>query len=256
MNASNAPAPSIDPGEVALFGGIAEDWWNPNGSSKLLHQINPVRLAYIREHALDHFGRDPRARCALEGLSALDVGCGAGLLTEPMARMGAKVTGLDAAPENVAVARAHAESMGLAIDYRQGSLEALADGGARFDIVTCLEVVEHVADLDSFLAALARVVAPGGMLVFSTPNRTPQSYLALITLGERLLRFIPKGAHDWNKFLTPDELRERLARAGLAVRHMSGLRYNLAQGFEIAEDMSVNYIGVAVPASASASTAC
>lgn len=240
MKASNAP--SIDEREVALFGGIAEDWWNPKGSSALLHQINPVRLAYLRAHVVDHFGRDSRSRRPLEGLSALDVGCGGGVLCEPLARMGAKVTGLDAAPENVAVARAHAATMALDIDYRAGSVEALEGS---FDLVTCMEVVEHVADRASFLAALERLLAPGGLLVFSTPNRTPQSYAALILLGENLLRLIPQGAHDWNKFLTPEELTAELAQTGLAVRHMTGLNFRPTRGFTLSDDMSVNYIGIA-----------
>jgi 2-polyprenyl-6-hydroxyphenyl methylase/3-demethylubiquinone-9 3-methyltransferase len=255
MKASDAPAPvddrsaSIDPREVALFGGIAEEWWDPKGSSKLLHAINPVRLAYIRAHALDHFRRDAAARAPFGGLRALDVGCGGGLLCEPLARMGFSVTGLDAAPENIAVATAHAASMGLAIDYRASSAEALADAmpGA-FDLVTCLEVIEHVADLASFLAALERLLAPGGLLIFSTPNRTPQSYAVLIVGAERLLRSIPEGAHDWNKFLTPDELTAAMKAAGLEVRHVTGLGYRLAQGFALGDDTSVNYIGTAARA--------
>lgn len=251
MKASEAPASgssaaSIDPREVALFGGIAAEWWDPKGSSKLLHAINPVRLAYIRAQALDHFARDETARSPFAGLSALDVGCGGGLLCEPLARMEFAVTGLDAAPENVEVATAHAGAMGLTIDYRDGSAEALAEAmpGA-FDLVTCLEVVEHVADLDSFLAALERLLAPGGLLIFSTPNRTPQSYAVLIVGAERVLRSIPEGAHDWNKFLTPDELTAALGDAGLAVRHVTGLGYRLSRGFTLGDDMSVNYIGAA-----------
>lgn len=238
--ASNAP--SIDEREVALFGGIAEDWWNPKGSSALLHKINPMRLAYLREHAVDHFGRDSRARRPFDGLKALDVGCGGGVLCEPLARMGAAVTGLDAAPENVAVARAHAATMGLDIDYRAGPVEELEGS---FDLVTCMEVIEHVADRASFLAALERLLAPGGLLVFSTPNRTPQSHAVMIVLAEQVLRIIPKGAHDWNKFLTPAELESELAAAGLAVRHMTGLAFRPARGFTLSYDMSVNYIGVA-----------
>jgi 2-polyprenyl-6-hydroxyphenyl methylase/3-demethylubiquinone-9 3-methyltransferase len=254
MKASEAPAPdssaaSIDPREVALFGGIAEEWWDPKGSSRLLHAINPVRLAYIRAHALDHFGRERAARSPFAGLRALDVGCGGGLLCEPLARMGFAVTGLDAAPENVAVASAHAASMGLTIDYRAGSAEALAEAmpGA-FDLITCLEVVEHVADLDSFLAALEALLAPGGLLIFSTPNRTPQSYAVLIVGAERVLRSIPEGAHDWEKFLTPDELTAAMAEAGLGVTHVTGLGYRLSRGFALGDDMSINYIGAAVRA--------
>ena len=247
--AARAPAASIDPREVALFGGIAEEWWDPQGSSKLLHRINPVRLGYIRSHALERFGRDAAARAPFGGLRALDVGCGGGLLCEPLARMGFSVTGLDAAPENVAVAKAHAAGAGLTIDYRATSAEALADElPGRFDLVTCLEVVEHVADVGSFLRALARLLAPGGLLVFSTPNRTPQSYAVMIVGAERVLRSIPAGAHDWNKFLTPPELTAAMADAGLRVDHVAGLGYRLSRGFALMSDTSVNYIGTAVHA--------
>jgi len=243
------PAASIDPREVALFGGLAETWWDPKGSSRLLHAINPVRLAYIRARALEHFARDDRARSPFGGLRALDVGCGGGLLCEPLARLGFAVTGLDAAPENAAVARAHAAAMGLGIDYRAGSAEALAaEAPGAFDLVTCLEVVEHVADVDSFLGALKRLVAPGGLLVFSTPNRTPQSYAVLIVGAERVLRNIPEGAHDWDKFLTPGELAAALADAGLAVTGTAGLTYAVSRGFVLSDDRSVNYIGTAVHA--------
>lgn len=251
MKASDAPPPagtaaSIDPREVALFGGIAEEWWDPKGSSKLLHAINPARLGYIREQALDHFGRDQSARSPFGGLTALDVGCGGGLLCEPLARMGFTVTGLDAAPENIAVATAHAAAIGLSIDYRATSAEALAEvmaGG--FDLITCLEVVEHVADIGAFLGALEGLLAPGGLLIFSTPNRTPQSYAVLIVGAERVLKSIPEGAHDWEKFLTPDELTTALRAAGLSVRHITGLGYRLGRGFAVGGDMSVNYIGAA-----------
>jgi 2-polyprenyl-6-hydroxyphenyl methylase/3-demethylubiquinone-9 3-methyltransferase len=237
-------APSIDPVNAALFGGIAEDWWNPQGSSGLLHRINPVRLSYLRERAVAHFGTDPRSRRPLEALRALDVGCGGGLLCEPLARMGAAVTGLDAAPENIAVARAHAAAMGLAIDYRDDAVETLAGS---FDLVTCLEVVEHVADLPGFLGHLRRLVAPGGLLVFSTPNRTWLSRLVMITAAEDVLKAIPKGAHDWDKFLRPEELKRALADAGFDVTDLTGLAYAPSRGFTLSRNMQVNYLGSAVP---------
>ena len=240
MNASNAA--SIDPAEVALFGGLAEDWWNPRGTSAMLHAINPVRLGYIREQALAQFGRDARARSPFTGLRALDVGCGGGLLCEPLVRQGFAVTGLDAAPENIAIARGHAAGAGLAVDYRTGSAEALAvDVPGQFDLITCLEVIEHVADIDSFLAALATLLAPGGLLILSTPNRTALSYAVLIVGAERLARAIPAGAHDWNKFVTPDELAITLARHGLAAADRRGLSYRPGRGFALTSDQAINY---------------
>lgn len=240
MNASNAA--SIDPAEVALFGGLAEDWWNPRGTSAMLHAINPVRLGYIREQALVQFGRDVRARSPFTGLRALDVGCGGGLLCEPLVRQGFAVTGLDAAPENITIAQDHAAGAGLAVDYRTGSVEALAvDVPGQFDLITCLEVIEHVADIDSFLAALATLLAPGGLLILSTPNRTALSYAVLIVGAERLARVIPAGAHDWNKFVTPDELAAALARHGLAAADRRGLSYRPGRGFALTRDQTINY---------------
>ncbi len=239
---------SIAPDEAAFFGRLADDWWNPAGSSATLHRLGPARLGHIQRLACENFGRDPRRRRALAGLSALDIGCGAGLVTEPLARMGADVTGLDAAPENIAVARAHAEAQGLAIAYRAASAEALAAEGRRFDLVTCLEVVEHVADRDSFFASLAALVAPGGLALLSTPNRTARSWAALIGASEYLLRTIPRGAHDWNRFLTPDELGAALAAAGLTVIDTAGLGWSPGQGFAIGRDTAINYFVAAVPA--------
>jgi len=244
-----ATAATIRAEEAAHFARLAGEWWDPQGSSAMLHRLNPVRLQFIRSAIDAHWGTDPAALRPLAARRALDVGCGGGLLCEPLARMGFAVTGLDAARENVAVAQAHAAAMGLAVDYRAGSAEALAAAiPGSFDLVTCLEVIEHVADLASFLAALERLLAPDGLLIFSTPNRTPQSYAMLIVGAERLLRSIPEGAHDWEKFLTPPELTAALADAGLKVTHLTGLGYRLSRGFVIGDDTSVNYIGTAVRA--------
>jgi 2-polyprenyl-6-hydroxyphenyl methylase/3-demethylubiquinone-9 3-methyltransferase len=236
---------TIDTAEAGFFGALAGDWWDPHGSSAMLHRINPLRLRYIRD-ALP--GLDPRARHALAGKSALDVGCGAGLLTEPLARMGAAVTGIDAAPENIAAATAHAAAGGLAITYRNVPVEVLAREGAAFDLVTCMEVVEHVADRAAFLTALRTLTKDSGTLVMSTPNRTALSYATLIVGAERIARTIPRGAHDWNKFVTPDELTAELAAAGFRVTDTTGLTWRPGTGFVLGRDVSVNYYLTAVPA--------
>lgn len=233
------PTATIDPSEAAHFGEMAADWWNPAGSSAMLHKLNPVRLAYIRAAIDRHWpGREQQFR-PLEGRRALDVGCGAGLLTEPLARLGARVTGLDAAPENIAAARDHAAGQGLAIDYRTTPVEQLAEGG--FDLVTSMEVIEHVADPPAFIAALAAALAPDGLLILSTPNRTPLSRLAMITIGESI-GGIPKGTHDWGKFLTPEELTALLEGAGLDVIDSSGLAFDPARGFTLSENKAINYL--------------
>jgi 2-polyprenyl-6-hydroxyphenyl methylase / 3-demethylubiquinone-9 3-methyltransferase len=234
-----AETSTIDPKEAAHFGRLAAEWWDPKGSSAMLHRLNPVRLGFVREMIDRHFGTEPAARRPLEGRTALDVGCGAGLLTEPLARLGARATGLDAAPENIAAARAHAEGQGLAIDYRAQGVETLA--GETFDLVCAMEVIEHVADPAAFVAGLAAALAPGGLLILSTPNRTPQSRLAMITLGEGL-RLIPHGTHDWSKFLTPPELTAFLEQAGLAVAETRGLSLHPTRGFRLSDDIAINYL--------------
>ena len=245
---SVAASPSISPDEAAFFGKLAGDWWNPRGSSAMLHRITPLRSKLIRDAAIARFGRDPHSRRPLEGLTALDIGCGAGLMTEPLARMGAGATGIDAAPENIAAAAAHASAGGLAIDYRAVSAEDLAATGVRYDIVTCLEVIEHVADRDSFLAALAGLVAPGGLVILSTPNRTAASWAVLIAGAEMLTRQIPRGAHDWQRFMTPPELGEALVNAGLRVTATTGLTWRPGTGFRLGPDTAVNYFLTAIPA--------
>lgn len=233
---------TIDAKEAGFFGALAGDWWDPKGSSAMLHRINPVRLAYIREGVIARFNRSGRDRHLLAGLTALDVGCGAGLLCEPLARMGARVTGIDAAEENVAAARAHAGD--LPIDYVAGEVGAI-DG--RFDLVTCLEVIEHVADRPAFLAALRARTDDAGLLVMSTPNRTPLSYATVIVGAERIARTIPRGAHDWNRFVTPQELTAELATAGFVVDDVKGLTWRPGTGFVLGRDTSVNYYLTARP---------
>jgi 2-polyprenyl-6-hydroxyphenyl methylase/3-demethylubiquinone-9 3-methyltransferase len=229
---------TIDPKEAAHFGAMAADWWDPKGSSAMLHRLNPVRLKYIRDAVDHHWQADETALKPLLGRRAADVGCGAGLLAEPLARLGAEVTGIDAAPENIAAARAHALGQGLEIDYRVGGAEAL---GGRYDLVTSLEVVEHVAEPAAFVAGLAAAVAPGGLLILSTPNRTSWSKLILVGLAEGVGQ-IPKGTHDWDKFVQPDELKAMVRRAGLEVVDVTGLGFSLTRGFQLTEDMSLNYL--------------
>jgi 2-polyprenyl-6-hydroxyphenyl methylase/3-demethylubiquinone-9 3-methyltransferase len=236
---------TIDPNEAAHFGAMAAEWWDPKGSSAMLHKLNPARLGYLRERIDAHWHGDSASFTPLAGRRVLDVGCGAGLLCEPLARLGAVVTGIDAAAENVAAARAHAALSGLTIDYRAGGIEALA--GETFDLVTSLEVIEHVATPDAFIAGLAAALAPGGLLILSTPNRTALSRLALITIGEGTGR-IPRGTHDWEKFLTPDELIGLLEGAGLKVIDTRGLSLSPARGFVMSDDMKLDYFVTAVRA--------
>ena len=239
---AKATATNIVPHEAERFGSMAADWWNPKGSSAMLHRLNPVRLRFIREKADVHWHGDPKARTSLTGKRVLDMGCGAGLLAEPLARMGGSVVGVDAAPENVAVARDHAAQSGLSIDYRAGEIDAVA--GEAFDLITCLEVVEHVADPASFIAGLAGLLAPGGLLILSTPNRTTLSKIALIGIGETV-GGIPSGTHDWDKFLTPDELTAHVMAAGLTVSETRGLKFGVARGFHVSDDVKLDYFLVA-----------
>ncbi|WP_423606704.1 bifunctional 2-polyprenyl-6-hydroxyphenol methylase/3-demethylubiquinol 3-O-methyltransferase UbiG [Sphingomonas sp. MS122] len=231
---------TIDPREAEHFGRLAADWWNPKGSSAMLHRLNPPRLRYIREAVDGHWGSDPNGFTPLAGKTALDVGCGAGLLCEPLARLGASVTGVDAAPENIGAARAHAAASGLAIDYQAGEFEAVARGRT-YDLVTSMEVIEHVTDPAAFVAGLAAALAPGGLMILSTPNRTPLSRLAMITVGEGL-GMIPRGTHDHARFITPDELTRLLAGAGLEVADLRGLSFSPMAGFHLSDDTSLNYL--------------
>ncbi|MGR6329110.1 bifunctional 2-polyprenyl-6-hydroxyphenol methylase/3-demethylubiquinol 3-O-methyltransferase UbiG [Sphingomonas sp. XXL09] len=229
---------TIDSREAAHFGGMAQDWWDPKGSSAMLHKLNPVRLRYIRAAVDLHWDGDDTSFTPLAGKTVLDVGCGAGLLAEPLARLGGTVTGLDAAAENIAVAAAHAAQAGLSITYRAHGIE---DEGGRYDLVTCLEVIEHVRDPAGFIRGLAGALADGGLLIMSTPNRTPLSRLALIGLAEGTGR-IPRGTHDWDKFLTPDELTALLVDAGLTVTDITGLAFSPAKGFDLSSSTALDYL--------------
>jgi 2-polyprenyl-6-hydroxyphenyl methylase/3-demethylubiquinone-9 3-methyltransferase len=243
---SNATSSAtIRPEEAAHFGKLAADWWDPKGSSAMLHRLNPVRLGFVRAAIDGHWGGDSRQIRPLSGKRALDVGCGAGLLCEPLARLGATVTGVDAAQENVAVARAHAAGAGLSIDYRCGDVAGLGLSG--FDLVTAMEVIEHVADKASFLRALAGALAPGGLMVLSTPNRTAKSRLLLIEAAERI-GMVPRGTHHWDDFVTPDELADLLSAAGLKMGTPRGIAWSPGKGLHLSDDLALNYIVTATSA--------
>jgi 2-polyprenyl-6-hydroxyphenyl methylase/3-demethylubiquinone-9 3-methyltransferase len=234
---------TIDPAEVARFQAMAETWWDPNGPMKVLHKFNPVRLAYVRDEACRRFGRDPRSARSLEGLTILDVGCGGGVLSEPLARLGARVTGLDPAPGNVSVARLHAERASLSVDYRHETVEAVVARGETFDMVLAMEVVEHVADVQAFVSACARAVKPGGCLAMATINRTLRSFALAIVGAEYVLGWLPRGTHEWEKFVTPDELTSAIAAAGFAVGDLKGVVYNpLRDSWSLSRDTAVNYM--------------
>ena len=230
---------TIRPDEAAHFGKLAADWWDPKGSSAMLHRLNPVRLGFIRDAIDLRWQADRRSVRPLAGKRALDVGCGAGLLCEPLARLGAAVTGVDAAAENIAAAQAHAAGGGLAIAYRHGDVSTL--GLADFDLVTAMEVIEHVADKPAFLAALAAALAPGGLMVLSCPNRTTASKLLLVEGAERL-GMVPRGTHHWSDFVRPEELGELLGQAGLVMGEPQGIAWNPMQGLHLSGDMALNYI--------------
>jgi 2-polyprenyl-6-hydroxyphenyl methylase/3-demethylubiquinone-9 3-methyltransferase len=243
MIASN----TIDPAEIERFGRQSDRWWDPDGPFRPLHRLNPVRIGYIRDQAAAHFGRDARSVVPLDGLTALDIGCGGGLVAEPLARLGAAVTAVDADPRAIAAARAHADLRALAIDYRQGSAEALVAAGARFNLVLALEIVEHVADRGAFIESLADLVAPGGLLILSTLNRTFQSLVLGIGVAEHVLRWVEPGTHDWRKFVRPSDLARDLRRAGFTVADLTGLVFDpLTGAFRLKPgDVRVNYFMVA-----------
>ena len=238
---------TVDTAEIGNFEAMAAEWWDPNGRLRPLHDLNPVRLEYLKREICAHFGRDMRDARALDGLDVLDIGCGGGLLTEPLARLGGRLVGADAGAANIAAAKAHAEAQGLAIDYRATTAEALAAEGARFDVVVAMEIIEHVADLPLFLREIAGMVRPGGLLFLATMNRTAKSFALAIVGAEYILRWLPIGTHTWSKFVTPKELERAVEATGLAVLDACGMvfnplfgRWSLKSG-----DLDVNYLMVA-----------
>ncbi|MGH6767830.1 MAG: bifunctional 2-polyprenyl-6-hydroxyphenol methylase/3-demethylubiquinol 3-O-methyltransferase UbiG [Xanthobacteraceae bacterium] len=242
-------SPTVDPAEIARFERLAATWWDPRGKMGVLHKFNPVRLAFIRDAACRQFSRDPKRLDSLAGLRILDIGCGGGILSEPLARLGAEVVGADPAGANIEAAKLHAAEGGLAIDYRVTTAEALADAGERFDVVLAMEVVEHVADVPLFVKRCAEMVKPGGMMVAATLNRTLKSFALAIIGAEYVLRWLPRGTHQWDKFVTPNELEAAIERHGLRVIEETGVIYNLiADRWQISTDMDVNYMVTAVKA--------
>ena len=251
MTASAARIPvaensTIDQAEIDHFSSLAKEWWNPTGKFKPLHKFNPVRLTYIRETLCKHFDRDPKAHDAFAGLRILDIGCGGGLLCEPLARMGADVVGADASETNNEVAKIHAAQSGMTVDYRATTAEALAEAGETFDVVLNMEVVEHVADVDLFLTACSKMVKPDGLMLVATINRTRKAQALAIFMAERILGWLPKGTHQYEKLVKPSELDAALADTGMSVFKRSGVFYNVvADEWRLSQDMDVNYMVVA-----------
>lgn len=237
-------ASTVDPAEIERFSRIAEEWWDPAGKFAPLHRLNPVRLGYIRDRVAAHWNRDALSGLPLDGLSLLDIGCGGGLICEPMARLGARVTGIDAADRNIATAALHAEQQGLAIDYRQHTAEALAGEGRQYDIVLALEIVEHVADVDLFLQSCGQMVKPGGLLFLSTLNRTAKAWMLAVVGAEYVLGWLPRGTHDWKKFLKPSEVVNGLRSGGIEAQEIVGVVYSpLSRAWSLnSRDLDVNYM--------------
>lgn len=244
MDARTQPD-NLDDAEVSRFQAIAAQWWDPNGKFRPLHQIGPVRLEFVRDQLKAHFKREQTMR-PLEGLRLLDIGCGGGLISEPLHRLGASVTGIDPGDKNIAVAQLHAEQHGLDIDYRATTAEAMQDAGETFDAVVCLEVVEHVPDVGAFIKTCANLVRPGGMLIVSTINRTPKSYALAIVAAEYILGWLPRGTHQWERFVTTDELEKHLLAAKMTAPVFSGMTYSpFADVWRLSDDTAVNYLAAA-----------
>ncbi len=237
---------TIDQGEVDRFSAMAAEWWNPAGKFRPLHKFNPVRLAYLRERICENFGRDPRSPRPLEGLRVLDIGCGGGLLSEPVARMGAQVVGADPSEKNIGIASTHAAQSGVEVDYRAMSAEQLVEAGESFDVVLNMEVVEHVADVDLFVSTCAGMVRPGGLMFVATINRTLKAAALAIFAAENILRWLPRGTHQYDKLVRPEELEKPISAAGLEIVHRTGVFYNpLQDRWNLSADMDVNYMMLA-----------
>ena len=240
---------TVDPAEIEKFRRMAEEWWDPRGKFRPLHRFNPVRLQFLKDRLCRHFGRDPKADRPLTGLRLLDIGSGGGLVAEPLTRLGADVVGIDATARNVEVARLHAAEGGLAIDYRHAAAEELAEAGESFDAVLALEIVEHVASLEAFVAAAARMTKPGGLLVVATLNRTLKAFGLAIVGAEYVLGWLPKGTHDWRKFVRPSELEAAMRASALTLAETVGVSYNpLLDRWSLGPDLDVNYLAVATKA--------
>ena len=237
---------TVDPAEIEKFRRMAEEWWDPRGKFRPLHRFNPVRLGFLKERLCRHFAKDPKADRPLSGLRLLDIGAGGGLVAEPLTRLGAEVVGIDATARNVEVARIHAAESGLAIDYRHAAAEDLAEAGESFDAVLALEIVEHVASLDAFVAASARMVRPGGLMVVATLNRTMKAFALAIVGAEYVLGWLPRGTHDWKKFVRPSELEAAMRASGLTLTETAGVTFNpILDRWSLGSDLDVNYLAVA-----------